>query len=65
MAAQSVLRRHGLARSLLQLRLMSSAPAAQQQLGPAGGEAGEPAKKMNLCSAINDALHIAMSTEKR
>jgi hypothetical protein len=69
MALARFLRRRGSGASsaLLQpLRQLSSTSSAwsQVQLQQQQPEA-EGVKKMNLCSAINDALHIAMATDKK
>lgn len=61
--ALALLRRHRqlAATSLQQLRRVSTSLAAGQD----AEEAGEGLKKMNLCTAVNDALHIAMATDKK
>lgn len=47
--------------ALLGLRQLHAAPAA----GLAAPEGAEGTRRMNLCAAVNDALHIAMSTDPK
>ena len=66
--AASVQRSQDLQRALWQLRKFSSGLALLQRAAAAQDVAAGPGgelKRMNLCSAINDALHIAMANEKK
>ncbi|GAB4818066.1 hypothetical protein N2152v2_005112 [Parachlorella kessleri] len=46
-------------------QLSTAASLTQQTLESSSSQEAEGVKKMNLCSAVNDALHIAMATDKK
>lgn len=46
-------------------RTISSAVSCLQQLAAPDTQVAPNTKEMNYCSAVNDALHVAMSTNSK